>query len=63
VTRLRGSGLLIFTAYPPEDNQRDRKCRSAGLQRAGPKGLSSTERRVSARLSKDLRDVAAPAGL
>jgi hypothetical protein len=39
VTRRYSSGLLNFTAHSPEDSQRDRKCRSARLQRTVPKRL------------------------
>ena len=39
VTRRHSSGLLKFATQLPEDSQRDRKCRSARLQRPAPKGL------------------------
>ena len=39
VTRRCSSGPLNFATHPPEDSQGDRKCRSARLQRTGPKGL------------------------
>ena len=38
VTRCYSVGLLNFAAHPPEDNQRDRRCRSARLQRTRPQG-------------------------
>ena len=39
VTRRYSSGLLNFAAHSPEDSQRDRKCRSARLERTVLKGL------------------------
>ena len=39
VTRRYSSGLLNFAAHSLEDSQRDRKCRSARLERTVPKGL------------------------
>ena len=38
-TRRYSSGLLNSAAHSPEDSQRDRKCRSARLERTVPKGL------------------------
>jgi hypothetical protein len=39
VTRRYSSGLLNFAAHSLDDTQRDRKCRSARLERTVPKGL------------------------
>jgi hypothetical protein len=39
VARRYSFGLLNFAAHSPEDSQRDRKCRSARLERTVPKGL------------------------
>ena len=39
VARRYSSGLLNFAAHTPENSQRDRKCRSARLERTVPKGL------------------------
>ena len=39
VARRYSSGLLNFAAHSPEDSQRDRKCRSARLERTVPKRL------------------------
>jgi hypothetical protein len=39
VARRYSFGLLNFAAHSPEDSQRDRKRRSARLERTVPKGL------------------------
>jgi hypothetical protein len=39
MTRRYSSGLLTLAAHSLEDSRRDRKCRSARLQRTVPKGL------------------------
>jgi len=49
VNRCYSPGLLNFAAHPPEDNQHDRRCRSARLQRIGPKGLFQSRTAVPAR--------------
>src|SRR6266566_8318438 len=49
------SGALKLAANSPEDNQRDRRCRSARLKRTEPEGQFQYSRRVSARLSRVLR--------